>query len=225
MRPHILDLKMTTKIFPMLRMIIADDHTVVRLGIKQILTNAFPFAHIEEVTDAEDLLKKVIRENWDLVISDISMPGRSGLEILQQIRKTHPKLPILILTMYSEDHYGLRVMKAGASGYLNKEMAASELITAVNRVLSGKKYITPSIAEQMAASFDKHADKLPHEKLSDREFEVFKLIADGLAVSQVAEKLCLSVTTVSTYRSRILDKMSFKSNADLTRYAMEQKLL
>ena len=209
----------------MLRILIADDHTVVRLGIKQILTGAFPFALIEEVTDAEDLLKKVIREVWDVVISDISMPGRSGLEILQEIRRSHPKLPVLILSMYSEAHYGLRVMKAGASGYLNKDMAATELINAVNRVLTGKKYITPSIAEKLAVSFDKNSENLPHENLSDREFEVFKLIANGIAVSEIADKLSLSVTTVSTYRARIMDKMCLKSNADLTRYAFENKLI
>ena len=209
----------------MRRFLIADDHEVVRRGLKQILFDAFPSAIVEEVTNAEDLLKKVGLEEWDVVISDISMPGRSGLEILQQIRLDHPKLPILILSVHSEDHYALRVLKAGASGYLNKESLADELVRAINHVLLGKKYITPSIGEKMATMLDKDMGKLPHELLSDREFEVCKLLAAGISVSGIAEKLSLSVTTVSTYRARIMTKMNLKTNSDLTLYAIEHKLL
>ncbi|HTQ28120.1 MAG TPA: response regulator transcription factor [Puia sp.] len=209
----------------MSRFLIADDHTVVRKGLKQILLEAYPFAVIEEVGDAESLLQRVIREPWDVVISDISMPGRSGLEVLQQIRQTHPRLPVLILSVHPEDQYAIRVLRAGASGYLNKDSAPEELVKAVERVLTGKKYITASIAEKLATTLDTDADKLPHEHLSDREFEVLKLLAGGKAVSEIAQQLSLSVTTVSTYRARILSKMNLKTNADLTLYSVENKLL
>lgn len=209
----------------MLRILIADDHTVVRRGLKQILLDEFPSAHIDEAADAETLLMKTTKEEWDVVISDLSMPGRSGMEALQQIKLYHPKLPVLILSVHSEEHYAIRVLKAGASGYLNKESAPDELIKAVHRVLLGKKYITPSIAEQLASGLDKDNDKPLHESLSDREFEVLKLLATGKAVSDIADQLSLSVTTVSTYRARIMAKMGLKTNADLTLYAVENKLL
>ena len=207
------------------RFLIADDHSVIRKGLKHFLLEAFPSAIIEEVGNAEDLLKRVSMEQWDIVISDISMPGRSGLEILQQVRLDHPKLPFLILSVHSEDQYAIRVLKAGASGFLNKEFVPGELIKAINLLLLGKKYITPSIAEKLAATLDRDAAKLPHEYLSDREFEVCKLLATGKSVSQIAEKIFLSVTTVSTYRARIMAKLNLKTNADLTLYAIENKLL
>jgi two-component system, NarL family, invasion response regulator UvrY len=207
------------------RFLIADDHTVVRKGLKQILLEAFPSAIIEEVTDAESLLKKVFAQSWDVVISDISMPGRSGLEVLQQIKQQYPKLPVLILSVYPEEQYALRVLKAGASGYLNKDSAPEQLVAAVNRVMLGKKFITPAIAEKLANSLDHDLNKLSHEYLSDREFEVLKLIAGGQAVSDIASKLSLSVTTISTYRSRIMSKMGLKSNAELIFYAIENKLV
>lgn len=207
------------------RFLIADDHTVVRKGLKQILLEAFPSALIEEVTDAEGLLKLVFAESWDVIISDISMPGRSGLEVLQEIKRHYPKLPVLILSVHSEDLYAIRVLKSGASGYLNKDSAPEQLVAAVNRVMQGKKYITPTIAEKLANSLDHDMDKLSHEYLSDREFEVLKLIAGGMAVSEIASRLSLSVTTISTYRSRIMMKMNLKTNAELTLYAIEQKLI
>jgi two-component system, NarL family, invasion response regulator UvrY len=209
----------------MLRILIADDHTVVRRGLKQILLDEFPSAHIDEAADAETLLMKAGKEEWDVVISDLSMPGRSGMEALQQIKLYHPKLPVLILSVHSEEHYAIRVLKAGASGYLNKESAPDELIKAVHRVMLGKKYITPSIAEQLASGLDKDNDKPLHESLSDREFEVLKLLAAGKAVSDIADQMSLSVTTVSTYRARIMVKMGLKTNADLTLYAVENKLI
>ena len=207
------------------RFLIADDHTVVRKGLKQILLEAFPSALIEEVTDAEGLLKLVFAESWDVIISDISMPGRSGLEVLQEIKQHYPKLPVLILSVHSEDLYAIRVLKSGASGYLNKDSAPEQLVAAVNRVMQGKKYITPTIAEKLANSLDHDMDKLSHEYLSDREFEVLKLIAGGMAVSEIASRLSLSVTTISTYRSRIMMKMNLKTNAELTLYAIEHKLI
>ena len=209
----------------MKRILIADDHSVVRKGLKQILQDEFPSAFIMEVGDAEDLLKKILMEEWDIVISDISMPGRSGLEVLSQIRQSHPKLPFLVLSMHSEDQYAIRVLKAGASGYLNKDSAAEELVKAVNRVLLGKKYITPAIAEKLATAIDQDAGKLTHEYLSDREFEVLKLLASGKSVSDISEQISLSASTISTYRARIMSKMNLKTNADLTLYSIDNKLI
>ena len=209
----------------MIRIIIADDHTVVRRGLKQILLEGFPNAIIEEVGDAEDLIKQVIKTEWDVVISDLSMPGRSGLDALQQIKQLHPHLPVLILSIHPEEQYALRVLKAGASGYLSKDMAADELVNAVKKVMLGKKYITSSVAEKLAAALDQDHNKPLHEYLSDREFNVLKMLAAGRSVSEIAETLFLSVTTVSTYRSRIMAKMNLKNNAELTLYSMEHKLL
>ena len=209
----------------MLRILIADDHAVVRKGLRQILTEEFLAAHIVEVADADDLFNRVLKDEWDIVITDISMPGRSGLEVLQQIRQHYPKLPILVLSVHPEDQYAIRVMRAGASGYLNKESASEELVKAVHRVLLGKKYITPELAEKLAETLDQDAERPPHEQLSDREFEVMRQLAAGASISEIAEGLTLSPTTVSTYRSRILTKMNVKTNADLTRYVLENKLL
>lgn len=209
----------------MLRILIADDHIVVRRGLKQILLDEFPTAQIEEAGDAEELLKKLFKAEFDLVISDLSMPGRSGLDSLQQIKQSYPKLPVLILSVHSEEHYALRVLKSGGSGYLNKDSAPEELVKAVRQVLMGKKYITASVAEKLAASFDKSSDKMPHEVLSDREFEVFKLIASGKSITDIAGTLSLSITTISTYRARIMEKMNLHTNADLTLYAVENKII
>ncbi|MEO7264041.1 MAG: response regulator transcription factor, partial [Ferruginibacter sp.] len=171
----------------MVRFLIADDHTIVRRGIRQILMEGFPAAYIEEVGDAEDMVKKIIQKEWDVVISDLSMPGRSGLEALQQIKQIQPKLPVLILSIHPEEQYALRVLKAGAAGYLSKDLAPDELVNAVQRVMLGKKYITASIAEKLASVLDNDSDKLPHEYLSDREFSVLKLLASGKSVSDIAE--------------------------------------
>jgi two-component system, NarL family, invasion response regulator UvrY len=209
----------------MMRIIIADDHTIVRRGLKQILLDDYPSAEIEEVCDAESLIKKVILEKWDVVITDLSMPGRSGLDALQQIKQSFPRLPVLILSVHPEDHYALRVLKAGAAGYISKDTAPEELVKAVQKVLMGKKYITPSVAEKLATSLYDDNDKPAHELLSDREFEVMKQIAGGKSVSDIAAAMNLSVTTVSTYRTRILTKMNMKANAELTVYALENKLI
>jgi two-component system, NarL family, invasion response regulator UvrY len=209
----------------MLRVLIADDHAVVREGLKQIILDAFPSAFIEDVADAEDMLKRIMTKEWDVVISDISMPGRSGLDVLQQIRQTHPKLPILILSVHPEEQYAIRVLKAGASGYLNKDLAPEDLVKAINRVLTGKKYITPSIAEKLANTLEQDQGKFTHEFLSDREFEVLKMLASGKSVSDIAAQISLSTTTVSTYRARIMAKMDLKTNADLTLYCIEHKLI
>jgi len=208
----------------MLRILIADDHTVVRKGLKQILMEAFKSALIEEVADAEELVKEALLKEWDVIITDLSMPGRSGLDALHQIRQHDPKLPVLILSIHPEEQYAVRVLKAGAAGYMSKDMASEELVNAVNRVLLGKKYISPLVAEKLAAELDLDETKLPHETLSDREFDVLKLIAVGRSISEIAGMMSLSPTTISTYRTRIMAKLNMKTNADLILYSLEHKL-
>lgn len=209
----------------MLRILIADDHAIIRKGLRQILLEAYPSAYIEEVGDAEAAINKTITREWDVIICDLSMPGRSGLELVQHVKQNFPKLPVLILSIHPEEQYAIRALKAGAAGYLSKDAATEELVKAVQRILQGRKYISGSLAEIMASELDPDASKPRHELLSDRELQVFKLIAAGTAVSEIAEKLSLSITTVSTYRARILEKMDIKTNADMTRYALEQKLI
>jgi two-component system invasion response regulator UvrY len=209
-----------------MKILIADDHAIVRKGLKQLLLEEYPSAKIEEVADGESLITKVINEKWGVVICDLDMPGRSGLDIMRQIKEIAPKLPVLIVSIYPEDQYAVRVLKAGAAGYVSKDAATEELAEAVRRVLQGRKYISPSMAEIIAEDMGgPNSDKAPHQFLSDREFEVFKLIASGKSVSEIAEKLSLSSATVSTHRARILIKMNMKTNAELTRYALDNKLI
>ncbi|MBP6686571.1 MAG: response regulator transcription factor [Lacibacter sp.] len=209
----------------MKKILIADDHAIVRRGLRLLLLEEYPSAEIGEAGDAETLVNKIIQQDWDVVICDISMPGRSGLDALSQIKQIAPKLPVLIMSMYPEDQYALRVLKAGASGYLGKETIHDDIVKAIQTVQLGKKFITPTIAEKLAKAFEIDTTDQLHEKLSDREFDVFKMLASGKAVSEIANQFALSVTTVSTYRSRVLEKMGMKSNADLTRYALEKKLI
>lgn len=209
----------------MIKILIADDHAIVRRGLKQILIEEYPSATIGEVSEAESLLSEVINNSWDLVICDMNMPGRSGLDALTQIKQVVPRLPVLIMSMYPEDQYALRVLKSGAAGYLGKANIHDEITQAVQTVLRGRKFITPSVAEKLAEAMETDARILPHETLSDREFDVFKLISGGKSVSEIAEQLSLSVTTVSTYRARIIKKMNIANNAGLTRYALEYNLI
>lgn len=208
----------------MLRVLIADDHAIVRKGLRQLLLEEFPFATIEEVGDAESLFSKVITKDWNVVICDLSMPGRSGLEALQQIKEVRPDLPVLIMSIHPEDQYALRVLKAGASGYLNKENIHTELVPAIKAVQLGKKFITPSVAELLADSLNRNTTE-KHELLSNRELDVFKSLASGKSITEIAEQLSLSATTISTYRARILEKMQMNTNADLTRYALQKHLI
>ena len=209
-----------------MRILIADDHAIVRKGLKQLILEEYPSAQLSGVKDTEELMFKLMEAPWDIVICDLNMPGRSGLDALHQIRQAYPSLPVLIMSMYPEDQYALRVLKAGASGYLGKDSIHEDIIKAIRTVLLGRKFITPLVAEKLADALGSgNEDILLHEKLSDREFDVFKLLASGKAVSDIAEQLSLSVTTVSTYRSRVLEKMDMKSNADLTRYALDNKLI
>ena len=209
----------------MLKILIADDHAIVRRGLKEILLEGFPVVHIEEVADAETLIAKVMQEDWSIVITDISMPGRSGMDALAQIKAHNVQLPVLVLSIYPEEQYAVRALKAGAAGYLNKDLAPDELVKAVNRVLSGRKYITDAVAESLASSIDSYNDKPLHLSLSDREFTVMKLLASGKSVSEISGMLHLSLTTISTYRARILTKMGVKTNASLTQYAIEHNMI
>jgi DNA-binding NarL/FixJ family response regulator len=209
----------------MMRILIADDHAIVRRGLSEILLEEYPSAFVEEVGDADMLLNRALSDKWDIVISDLMMPGRSVLEVLQQIKQHAAQLPVLILSIFPEEQYATRVLKAGASGYINKDAAPTELVKAVQRILQGRKYITPNIAEMLASDLTLATDKAPHELLSDREFHVMKLLAEGKTISDIAEMLSLSPTTISTYRARIMEKMKMRANAELARYALENRLI
>lgn len=208
-----------------LRILIADDHAIVRRGLRDLLLEEYPSAVFGDAGNADELREKLGNEKWDLLISDINMPGRSGLDILPEIKDAYPQLPVLIVSMYSEDQYAIRAFKAGSSGYLGKETAHYNLVRAVKTILGGRKFITPFIAEKMVASLDEEKGQQLHESLSNREFEVLKLLTSGLSISDIAKTLSVSVNTISTYRSRILDKMKMLSNADLIRYALEKGLI
>ena len=197
----------------------------MRQGLKLILTDQFPRASFGEARNAQETLQRVMKEKWDVAILDITMPGRNGLEVLREIRRLRPKLPVLILSMHPEDQFAVRLLKIGAAGYLTKESAGEELVGAINKVLTGGRYVSPSLAERMAVYLDLDVKKAPHERLSDREFLILRLIASGKTVGQIAEELSLSVSTVSTYRSRILTKMDMKNNAQLTHYAVQKGLV
>ena len=204
----------------MIRILIADDHPIVRQGLKEILAREIPGGICGEAENAQQVLSEAQRQDWDLVILDVTMPGRSGLDILEDLKKLRPKLPVLVLSMHAENQLGKRALRAGASGYLNKESAPEELIKAVRKVLAGGLYVSATLAEALALDLGGRADQPLHERLSDRELEVLRMIASGLTVSQIAEKLYLSVTTVSTYRARILEKMNMTTTAELMHYAL-----
>lgn len=209
----------------MLKVLIADDHEIVRRGLKQILLEEFPFIHIEEASDTTTLVEKAIAGNWDIILSDLAMPGGGGLNAVRQIRQQNITVPVLILSIYPEDQYALQVIKAGAAGYLNKDAAPEELVNAVQRILSGRRHISEEVAELLSLSLHQ-ADEMPlHELLSEREYRVFLLIAAGKSNTNISEELLIGATTVSTYRSRILTKMNKKNNAELIQYALENGLI
>ena len=209
----------------MLKIIIADDHMVVRHGLREILTRELGPAKIAEAKDAREATELLERENWDLVLLDINMPGRSGLEVLGDARRLCPGAAVLVLSAYPEKEFAIRAFKLGAAGYLNKQSAFDELIAAVKRVLGGGKYVTASLAETLASGLDQKRGQAPHEALSDRELEVLRLIATGKTLKEIATDLCLSEKTVGTYRFRIAQKMQLSSNVELTRYALQHHLV
>jgi DNA-binding NarL/FixJ family response regulator len=208
-----------------MNILIADDHAIVRKGLVQLLREEFHFASITEAANSAEVAEKAKGVIWDVILLDISMPGRNGLDVLKQLRADGVKAPVLMLSMHPEDQYALRVLKAGASGFLNKDSATEELIAAVHRVLSGKKYISASLAEKLADSMGDSSGRPAHELLSDRELQVLQLIAAGKQVSEIADTISLSVNTISTYRTRILEKLSLANNAEITRYAIDNKLV
>ncbi len=208
----------------MIDILIADDHAVVRAGLRQIIDGVSDMVVAEEAAGAIEALDKIRKKRYSVVVLDISMPDKSGLDVLKEIRIGHPKLPVLMLSMYPEDQYAMRALRSGASGYLTKDSTSEELVTAIRTVAAGRKYISPNLAERLALNLDADMKKEPHEILSDREYQVLCTIASGNSVSQVADRLSLSVKTISTYRSRILEKMQLRNNAELTNYAIRNNL-
>jgi two-component system, NarL family, invasion response regulator UvrY len=209
----------------MIKILIADDHAIVREGLKQIVADTSDMIVTAEASDGHEVLALLSKNNYDVVVLDMAMPGLTGLDILKQIKRETPKLPVLILSVHPEEQYAVRALKAGASGYLTKERAPDELITAIRKVSMGGKYITSSLAEKLAFELEVDTKKPPHKTLSDREFQVMCMIAKGRTIKNIAEELFLSPKTVSTYRSRILEKMKMKSNEELTHYAINNHLI
>ncbi|MBS1810054.1 MAG: response regulator transcription factor [Acidobacteria bacterium] len=209
----------------MIRILIADDHAVVRRGLAQILAEAPEITSVGEAQNANEIMSLIRSQTFDLVILDLALPDKNGLEVLKDVKREHPKLPVLVLSMHPEDQYALRVLKAGAAGYLTKESAPEELITVIKKVLKGGRYISSQLAEQLVLDLGAGATKPIHDSLSDREYQIMCLIASGKTISEVADLLAISVKTASTYRTRILEKMQMKTNAELTHYAIQQKLV
>ncbi|KMP10467.1 LuxR family transcriptional regulator [Candidatus Nitromaritima sp. SCGC AAA799-C22] len=208
-----------------IKVLVADDHAVVRRGIKTILLETSDLCVVEEAENGNDVLEKVRKTDLDVVLMDYDMPGKGGLDTLMELKVICPKLPVIILSIFPEGHYGTRFLKAGAAGYLEKAGAPEQLVEAVRKVARGGKFVSPELTDKLVADLNKETEKLPHELLTDREFQVFHLIAQGKKLKAIADELHLSINTISTYRSRIMEKMDMQSNADLIRYAIENKLI
>jgi DNA-binding NarL/FixJ family response regulator len=208
----------------MTRVLIADDHEVVRRGLKQILQDALGKLNLSEATTSQEAIDCVLKQPFDLVLLDINMPGRSGLDVLQEIMRLRPRTPVLMLSVAPEEDYALRCLKLGAAGYLSKRSASDELVTAVNKAMRGAKYVTPSLAEKLAAAISGDVPGAPHESLSNRELEVLRLIAAGKTIKEIATELVLSEKTVATYRTRLSEKMGLATNVELARYAIQHHL-
>ncbi len=209
----------------MIRLLIADDHAVVRRGLTQIINEAAGMQVAAEAADGSEVIDRTRDTALDIILLDLNMPGRSGFDVLKHVKAEYPNLPVLVLSMHAEDQYAMRVLRAGASGYLGKESAPEELIRAIRRVAGGGRYVSPAVAELLLTQLDGDPDAPLHERLSDREFQVMRMLAEGVSVKEIGASLSLSVKTVSTYRSRILEKMNLKSNADLTHYALKNDLI
>jgi two-component system, NarL family, invasion response regulator UvrY len=209
----------------MIRILIADDHPIVRRGLKQILSDEPDMAVPGEASDANEVLDLVQRGVWDIVILDIKMPGRSGLDVLKELRQKYPKLPVLVLSIHPEDQYAVRALRTGAAGYLTKESAPEELVKAIRTILNRGKYVSVSLAERLAFELETDGSKTSHLRLSNREYQVMLLIAGGKRLSDIATEMALSVKTISTYRARILEKMGFRNNAEITHYAIKNLLV
>ena len=209
----------------MLRILVADDHEVVRKGLMKVLGETLRPVEVDEARNGQEAVSKVWKSEYDLVVLDLKMPGKSGLDVLKEIKQLRPKLPVLILTMYPEEQFAIRAMRAGAAGYLTKGSATDELILAIRKALKGERYISGSLAEIMADDLGGDSEKSIHEILSDREYQVMLMIASGKPVGAIAKELCLSVKTISSYRTNILLKTRMKNNAEITHYAIQQHLV
>ncbi len=209
----------------MIKILIADDHTIVREGLKQIVSNAPGLLVTGEAANGQETLELVRKDNFDVILLDIAMPKKDGLAILKQLKQEKQDLPVLVLSMYPEEQYAVRALKMGAAGYLTKITATDELIKAIKKVSAGKKYISNSLAEKLAHYLDTDTEKLPHESLSDREFQVMRMIASGKTVKKIADELSLSINTISTYRIRVLNKMKMMTNSELTYYSIKNQLV
>ncbi len=207
------------------RIIIADDHPVVLKGLKEIIQEGFDMVKVDEAGKGYELINKVQAGDYDLVLLDISLPDINGLEILKELKKKKPKLPVLVVSMYPEEQYALRALKAGAQGYLTKQSAADELVLAVRKILSGKRYVSPAFAEQLVLDFESDAAKPAHEKLSNREFQVMRMFGSGKTMKEIAEELHLSINSIRTYRVRILEKIGVKGTNELIHYAVTHGLV
>lgn len=208
-----------------MHILIADDHAVVRRGLREILADSIPDAGFSEAGNGDEVLGQLGKSAIALLVLDINMPGRSGMDVLRDVKHSYPRLPVIILSVHSEEQYAVRCLRAGAAAYINKESASEELAAATKKILSGGRYISASLAEKLISTLDEPGDKLPHESLSDREHEVMKMIAAGVHLTEIGERLHVSVKTVSSYRARIMEKMQMTSNAELTRYAMTHGLI
>ena len=208
-----------------MNMVIVDDHAIVRIGLKQLVQEAYPYATIWEAGSGREALMLLDRVRWDLAILDVNLPDQNGVELLKAIKLRQPSLPVMMLSLHPEEQYALRALKAGAAAYLTKERAPEELVTAIKQVLAGRKFITATLAERMATVIFSPVEQLPHERLSDREFQVLCAIGQGKTVSAIAGDLSLSVKTVSTYRTRLLDKLQMKNTTDLIRYTLDHTLV
>jgi DNA-binding NarL/FixJ family response regulator len=208
-----------------IRVLLADDHAIVRAGLKEILADTGDIEVAAEATNGQEVMARIRGHDYDVVVLDLSMPGRSGIELIKQVKDEKPKLRILVLTMHSEEQYAVRALKAGASGYLTKDSAAEQLVAAIRKIAAGGAYVSPETAERLALGASPRAEAAPHTLLSDREFQVLQLIAGGQSVGEIARRLALSVKTVSTHKTRILQKMGLANQAELIRYALEHKLL
>jgi DNA-binding NarL/FixJ family response regulator len=209
----------------MTRILLADDHAVVRQGLKQILAESLPKAAFGDASSGEEALRKARTEDWDIVVLDISLPGKSGLETLKELRVAHPRLPVLVLSMHPEEQFAVRVLRAGAAGYLTQRTAAKDLVAAVRKVLAGGRYVSASLAETLASRVEAGSARAPHETLSDREYQVFRMLATGKTVKAIGKELDLRPQTVSTHRTHILEKMGMRSNAELIQYAIQNQIL
>jgi len=209
----------------MIRALIADDHAVVRKGLRLILQETSDMQVAGEAASGLEALDSARQGGYDVVVLDITMPGRSGFEVLKDLRVEHPELPVLVLSMHAEEQFAVRLLKSGAAGYLNKESAPEELVKAIRKVVAGGRYVSPTLAEKLAFEIDAGSDKLVHETLSDREFQVMRMMATGKTVKEIAAELSLSVKTISTYRARILTKMNLHTNAELIHYAITNQLV